>query len=187
MLLSKCSYDDAGPATPISSLATWMEPWNIYAMVMIRQYPVKAIELLAYQLIIFLASKSLLLHAWLKYDRKFRVLAGVNPTLRWDQRFSDYWLEAITARPLNPGRWPCPYCKSTVDYPENCPKSLFQDSRKPPERSNHRANDVETSNVEIVPGKHANINTFASPARGNIPFSLAQSVSSGEDHSPHTK
>jgi len=43
-----------------------MEVWNIYAMVMFREYPAKAIELLAYQSIICSASKSLLLHAWLK-------------------------------------------------------------------------------------------------------------------------
>ena len=148
-LLSTCSYDDAGhttsshtPATPTSSLATWMEAWNIYAMVMLREYPAKAIELLAYQSIICSASKSMPLHAWLEYDRKFRALAAANPTLQWDQQFSNYWLEAITARPLNPGRWPCPYCKSTAHYPENCPKFPFQDSRKPSEQSSHRANDA---------------------------------------------
>jgi len=70
VLLSKCSYDDAGhatsthtPATPISSSAIWMEASNIYAMVMLKEYPAKAIELLAYQSIICSASKSLPLHA----------------------------------------------------------------------------------------------------------------------------
>jgi len=63
VLLSKCSYDDARhatsshtPAAIISSLATWMEAWNIYAMVMLRECPAKAIELLAYQSIICSAS-----------------------------------------------------------------------------------------------------------------------------------
>ena len=50
VLLSKCSYDDARHVTsshtqptPILSLATWMEAWNIYAMVMHREHPAKAL------------------------------------------------------------------------------------------------------------------------------------------------
>ena len=131
VLLSKCSYDDAGhatssraPVTATSSLATWMEAWNIYGMVTIREYPTKA-RAACMPINHMPASKSLPLHAWLKYDRKFRVLAAANPTLRWDQQFSDYWLEAITARPFNSGHWPCPYCRSTAHYPENCTKSPF--------------------------------------------------------------
>ena len=184
VLLSKCSYDNAGhatsthtPATPISSLATWMEAWNIYAMVMLK-------ELLAYQ---SSASKFLPLHAWLKYDRKFRALATANPTLRWDYQFSDYWLEAITARQLNPGRWPCLYCKSTAHYSENCPKSPFQDSRKPPEQPSHRANDApicgrfNRGNCTRQACKYQHI---CISCKGKHP--IVQSVSSGEDYSPHT-
>jgi len=126
----------------------------------------------------------------LKYDRKFGTLSAANPTLQWDQRFSDYWLEVINARPLNPSHLPCPYCKSKHFTLKTAISRPFETA------ANHLSSlttelmmpsYAEISTAAIVPGKHANINTFAFSARGNIPFSLAQSASSGEDHSPHTR
>ena len=145
--LNNCSYDDARQAssslTPLikfSSLAARMEEWNIYAMVLLREYPARALELLAYQSIICSASKSLPLHAWLKYDRKFRALAAANSSMRWDQWHSYYWLEAISAMPLSQTaqHWPCPYCKATVHFPENFLRLPFRVSHQPPQQPSHR-------------------------------------------------
>ena len=126
----------------ISSFASWMEAWNIYLSIRLCSNPERALELIGYQRLICSANKLLPLNAWLQYDNKFRTIAASNTHLRWDQRHPDLWLEALALGNLDKQsskRWPCPYCKATTHFPENCPRSPFRDNLEPTGTTNHRA------------------------------------------------
>ena len=114
----------------------WMQAWNIYLSVIRCHNPTKALEMISYQNLICSANALLPLQSWLQYDAKFRTLAASDPFLRWDQRHPDLWLECLALSNKEQQRWPCPYCKATNHYPENCPRSPFRDSKpasRPPE------------------------------------------------------
>ena len=60
-------------------------------------------------------------------DTKFRTLAANYPSLRWDVRHPDLWLECITIpKPVTPECWPCPHCNSIYHFPNRCP---FRDDK----------------------------------------------------------
>ena len=145
VLLHKATFPDAA-ADPlpsaqqsikkISSFVMWMQAWNLYLSVILSHNPAKVLEMIPYQRLICSATTLLPAQNWLQYDAKFRTLAAANPLLRWDQRHSDLWLECLAPRNTEQQRWPCPYCKATTHFPENCPRSPFRDSKPssaPPE------------------------------------------------------
>ena len=88
--------------------------------------------MIPYQHLICSATTLLPLQSWLQYDAKFRTLAAANPLLRWDQRHPDLWLECLALGNKEQQCWPCPYCKATTHFPENCPWSPFRDSKSTP-------------------------------------------------------
>ena len=104
----------------ITSFSSWMEAWNIYLAILIDHSPARAPQLVAYQRIITSASAQYPLAAWLNYDTQFRTLAASDPTLRWDTRHTDLWLQCVTS-PSSAIRWPCSHCGATNHYPTNCP------------------------------------------------------------------
>ena len=105
----------------ILSFASWMEAWNIYLAILIDHSPARAPQLVAYQRIITSASINYPLATWLNYDVQFRTLAASDPSLRWDIRHTDLWLQCVTSTSSPMSRWPCPYCGATTHYPSNCP------------------------------------------------------------------
>jgi len=105
----------------ISSFATWMEAWNVYLPVRTSLNPSCAVELIHYQCIITTANTSHPLTSWLKYDQKFRTKAASDPSLRWDTRDKDLWLECFTANAMQSLRWLCPHCGSVKHFPDRCP------------------------------------------------------------------
>ena len=108
------------PPRKISSFLTWMEAWNIYLAILIDHAPARAPQLVAYQRIITSASNQSPLAAWLNYDVRFRTLAASDPSLRWDVRHTDLWLECFSGTHAPTTRWPCVHCGATTHYPENC-------------------------------------------------------------------
>ena len=137
----------------ITSFSSWMEAWNVYLAVTIDHMPSRAPSLIAYQRIITSASVQYPLESWLTYDIQFRTLAASNPSLRWDVRHADLWLQCITpSRTLHSGRWPCPHCGSTTHYPDRCPFHSYS-SRQVPNtqwnayRGQHTVSSNSTSNV----------------------------------------
>ena len=123
----------------ISSFQSWMEAWNIYLAIIVDHDPSRAPALIAYQRIITSASNNHPLSAWLNYDIRFRTLAASNPSVRWDTRENELWLEFFTGTASAATRWPCAYCGATTHYPENClfrsqpvPVSTFD--QRPPNR-----------------------------------------------------
>ena len=106
----------------ITSFSNWMEAWNIYLAVCVDHMPFRAPSLIAYQRIITSASIQYPLESWLSYDVQFRTLAAADPSLRWDIRHADLWLQCVTQSSAQQSRrWPCPYCGATNHYPERCP------------------------------------------------------------------
>ena len=106
----------------ITSFSSWMEAWNIYLSIVIEHTPARATEFVAYQCIITSASIQYPTAAWLNYDTQFCTLAALNPSLRWDVRHTDLWLQFMTAaKPPQSARWPCKHCGDTNHYPDNCP------------------------------------------------------------------
>ena len=105
----------------ITSFATWMEAWNVYLAVRVSIQPSCASQLIAYQRIITSANPQHPLHTWLSYDMRFRTKAANYPSLRWDIRDLDLWLEFFPAASTQTNRWPCNHCGSTTHFPVNCP------------------------------------------------------------------
>ena len=105
----------------ISSFASWMEAWNVYLSVRTAFNPSCAAELIRYQCIITSANAEHPMSEWLNYDIKFRTKAANDPSLRWDVRDPDLWLECMTAKAMLSQRWPCPHCGATNHFPDRCP------------------------------------------------------------------
>ena len=123
------------PATrpkSITSFSNWMEAWNIYLAVCIDHMPFRAPSLIAYQRIITSASIQYPLESWLSYDVQFRTLAAADPSLRWDIRHADLWLQCVTHSSAQQSRrWPCPHCGATNHYPERCPFCPYSAQQAP--------------------------------------------------------
>jgi len=98
-----------------------MEAWNIFMAITVAHKPSKALELIAYQAIITLASMQFPLTAWLNYDIQFRITAASDPTILWNVRYTDLWLKWIMpfVRQPQSDRYPCSYCGSITHYREN--------------------------------------------------------------------
>ena len=105
----------------INSFAQWMEAWNIYVSTLLLAKPSKALEMLGYQRIIASLNLRFPITTWMTYDIKFRTLAASYPSLRWDIRHLDTWVECISMPKSQPERWPCPHCGSMYHYPQRCP------------------------------------------------------------------
>ena len=98
-----------------------MEAWNVYFAIRVDHVPSCTPSLIAYQRIITLASVSYPLQSWLNYDVQFRMLAASDPSLRWDTRHPDLWLQCITPSGIQQSkRWLCPYCIATNHFPDRC-------------------------------------------------------------------
>ena len=114
------SVQPAASTKKITSFSAWMEAWNIYLAVRVDIQPSFAPHLIAYQRIITSANSRHPLHAWVSYDIKFRTKAANDPSLRWDIRDLDLWLECFPGGMGQSARWPCTYCGSTTHFPDNC-------------------------------------------------------------------
>ena len=131
------------PAKKITSFTSWMEAWNIYLAILIDHSPVRAPQLMAYQGIITSASTQYPLAAWLNYDIQFRTLAASDPSLRWDTRHTDLWLQCVIAASTSAICWPCSHCGETDHYPQNCP---FRSQAIPAPTNGQRPTTTSTSN-----------------------------------------
>ena len=96
----------------INSFALWMEAWNVYAGTILSAKPSRALEFFGYQRIITSLNLSLPSSSWTTYDIRFRTLAASHPSLHWDVRHLDTWIDCIPMPKAQPERWPCPHCSS---------------------------------------------------------------------------
>ena len=50
------------------------------------------------------------------------MLAASNPSLSWDTRHHDLWLQCMTPSSVQQSsQWPCPFCGATNHFPDRCP------------------------------------------------------------------
>ena len=98
-----------------------MEAWNVYLSIRVDHAPTRAAELVVYQCIITSVSTQYPPTAWLNYDVQFCTLIASDPNLHWDVRYTDLWLQCMTARSTQSTRWPCTHCGTTNHYPDHCP------------------------------------------------------------------
>ena len=142
------------PATKpkkITSFSSWMEAWNVYLAVIIEHMPSCAPSLVAYQRIITSASVQYPLESWLNYDVQFRTLAASNPSLRWDIRHTDLWLQCITPRTQQLGQWPCPHCGATTHYPDCCPFRSYSSRQVPNKQWDDNRGQRNTTSTGTTP------------------------------------
>ena len=112
----------AAKGRKITSFYSWMEAWNVYLALQVDFVPSCAPSLIAYRCIITSASVLYPLQSWLNYDVQCQMLAVSNPSLRWDTRHHDLWLQCITPSCVQQSsRWPCPFCGATTHFPDQCP------------------------------------------------------------------
>ena len=110
----------ASTSKRITSFSGWMEAWTLYLSVRVFLDPSCAPQLIAYQRIITTANSDHPLQSWINYDKKFITQAANNPSLRWDIRDMDLWLECFRVS-IKLSHWPCNHCGSASHYPRNCP------------------------------------------------------------------
>ena len=112
----------------INSFSLWMEAWNVYASTLLSANPSRGLELFGYQRLTTSANLRLPFSPWMSYDTKFCTLAANYPSLHWDVRHPDLWLECMTTsqKLVTPDRWPCPHCNSIYHFPNRCP---FRDGK----------------------------------------------------------
>ena len=77
--------------------------------------PECAPQLTTYSNIIFRLACEVKGKVWLRYDRAFRQAAASQPTLRWDRRKPDVWLESIAGRPGSGGGVRAFICRECSD------------------------------------------------------------------------
>jgi len=102
----------------INSFALWMEAWNVYAGTILATKPSRALEFFGYQRIITSLNLSLPSIAWITYDIKFWTLTASHPSLHWDIRHLDTWINCIHMPKAQPEWWPCPHCGNMYHFPD---------------------------------------------------------------------
>ena len=80
----------------INSFTQWMEALNIYVSSLLLAKPSKVLEMLGCQCIIASLNLRFPITTWMTYDLKLPTLAASYPSLCWDIRHLDTWVECIS-------------------------------------------------------------------------------------------
>ena len=111
----------------IPDIATWIEVYSTYMLVLGSAYPSQFPELVAYQLLIVRHSKSFKYPSWLCYDTEFRRWAASHSYHTWSQIHPQFYALAFTSQ----GQW-CPICYSDGgNHSYDCPEFAYQRQRYP--------------------------------------------------------
>ena len=115
-----------GKSRHVHDLATWVEAYMIMSQVIVDVAPHRSAELLCYQGLILEASCRFTPEGWLEYDRKFRIKAAAEPSLKWDIIDPNLWQLATTGR----ARSACMACGAAHPPSANgrCPFRPYQES-----------------------------------------------------------
>ena len=85
------------PRRRVDSAASWLEAWTTYVAARVNTSPSMAPQLMAYQGLIATAMQRYPLAQVLQYDRSFRLMIAQDPTMRWDRRDVDLYVQAFTS------------------------------------------------------------------------------------------
>ena len=105
----------------ITDIATWVEVFSTYILVLSTQFPEYWPELVAYQLSIVKLSKRFRYPSWLFYDAEYRKWAAVNHIKTWSKTNSELFALAFTGQAVGV-TW-CPVCQvEGGDHTYDCPR-----------------------------------------------------------------
>ena len=105
----------------IPDIATWVQVYSVYTLILTTQYPEAVKELIAYQLFIVQHSRKFEYPSWLHYDTDFRQWAAANRYTTWSQINPQLYAYAFTAHGRG-ARW-CPVCHMDGEqHTFDCPK-----------------------------------------------------------------
>ena len=113
-----------GKSRHVHDLATWVEAYTILSQVIVDVAPHRPAELLCYQSLILESNRRFTPEGWLEYDRKFRINAAADPSLKWDIIDPNLWQLATTGR----ARCACQACRAAHPPSANgrCPFRPYQ-------------------------------------------------------------
>ena len=115
----------------IPDIATWVQVYSIYMLVLSAHHPSSTSELIAYQLLIVQHSKKFEYPSWLQYDIEFRQWAAANQYTKWSQIHPQFYAYAFTARGKATA-W-CPVCHlDGGNHTYDCPRFTFVQPRFQP-------------------------------------------------------
>ena len=89
-------YKGAKNAKFHADIATWVQVYSIYMLVLSSHHPSSTSELIAYQLLIVQHSKKFEYPLWLQYDIEFRQWAAANQYTKWSQIHLQFYAYAFT-------------------------------------------------------------------------------------------
>jgi hypothetical protein len=92
----------------IADIATWVQVFSSYMLVLSTKYPEALPELISYQLLIVQHSQKFRYPSWLRYDIDFRTWAAQTGTRTWSQINPQCYALAFTGQGSS-SQW-CPIC-----------------------------------------------------------------------------
>ena len=75
----------------ISSFSKWEQAFRVFSSIYIKQFPLRAAELVEYNHVIHTISLTYIWSNVYQYDRDFRTLMGKNPARSWSMIFQHAW------------------------------------------------------------------------------------------------
>ena len=94
----------------IPDLATWLQCYSLYVVVVAGKQPERIPELMAYQSLIARASTRYKWPAWLVYDQNFRQEAANNPLQSWAKVDPSIYTQCFTDQGFTSENW-CDQCQ----------------------------------------------------------------------------
>ncbi len=105
----------------IPDIATWVQVYSTYTLILGSAFPNQLPELIAYQLLIVQHSIKFQYPSWLRYDVDFRQWAASNGFHSWSQIHPQFYAFAFTAQG-KANTW-CPICYTDGgNHTYDCPK-----------------------------------------------------------------
>ena len=120
----------AGQRPKISSMAQWLEAWNIFIRGMVHFHSSLASQLLAYQESMCTLMRSYQFTACYRYDVAARLNIASNRGARWDIFYDYAFNRFIRCANITPMSSPvrCYKCLKEGHFSSNCPKDTFRSS-----------------------------------------------------------
>ena len=128
----------------IPDIATWVQVYSTYMLVLGSAFPDQLLELIAYQLLIVQHSKRFEYPSWLRYDVEFRQWAGLSHFHNWSQIHPQFYALAFTAQGKSTD-W-CPICYTDGgNHAYDCPKFSPPSSSNTPRFAHHQQSNFRPS------------------------------------------
>ncbi len=116
----------------IIDIATWVQLYSTYTLILSSRHPQVLPELIAYQLFIVKAAKKFRYPSWLYYDTEFRKWATTTHYQEWSTINTQLYSLAFTGQG-NPVSW-CPICQvDGGNHTFDCPRYPIPTDPLPPQ------------------------------------------------------